>query len=97
MVCLKATFAFACTLPIVGAPIVIAGVGDGYGNYTCIDHGGGLATCYAHQSSFAVSTGASVSQGQVIGYVGYTGHCFGPHLHFEVRIHGNPVDPLGYL
>jgi murein DD-endopeptidase MepM/ murein hydrolase activator NlpD len=77
--------------------VVIAGWVGGYGNYTCIDHGGGMATCYAHQSSFAVSTGASVGQGQVIGYVGSTGHSFGPHLHFEVRINGNPVDPLGYL
>jgi len=77
--------------------VVIAGWEGGYGNYTCIDHGGGLATCYAHQSSFAVGVGASVSQGQVIGNVGNTGHSFGAHLHFEVRINGNPVDPLGYL
>jgi murein DD-endopeptidase MepM/ murein hydrolase activator NlpD len=77
--------------------IVLAGWTGGYGNYTCIDHGGGLATCYAHQSSYAVSSGAQVSQGQVIGYVGNTGHSFGAHLHFEVRINGNPVDPLGYL
>jgi murein DD-endopeptidase MepM/ murein hydrolase activator NlpD len=77
--------------------VVIAGWEGGYGNYTCIDHGGGLATCYAHQSSFAVGAGASVSQGQVIGYVGNTGHSFGPHLHFEVRVNGTPVDPLGYL
>ena len=77
--------------------VVLAGWVGGYGNYTCIDHGGGIATCYAHQSSFAVSAGESVSQGQVIGYVGCTGHCFGPHLHFEVRVNGTPVDPLGYL
>jgi murein DD-endopeptidase MepM/ murein hydrolase activator NlpD len=77
--------------------VVLAGWVSGYGNYTCIDHGGGLATCYAHQSSYAVSQGAAVSQGEVIGYVGCTGHCFGPHLHFEVRINGSPVDPLGYL
>ena len=77
--------------------VVIAGWVSGYGNYTCIDHGGGLATCYGHQSSFAVGVGASVSQGKVIGYVGNTGHSFGAHLHFEVRINGNPVDPLGYL
>jgi murein DD-endopeptidase MepM/ murein hydrolase activator NlpD len=77
--------------------VVIAGWVGGYGNYTCVDHGGGLATCYAHQSSFAVGVGASVSQGQVIGYVGNTGHSFGAHLHFEVRINGSPVDPLGYL
>ena len=69
----------------------------GYGNYTCIDHGGGISTCYAHQSSFATSNGASVSQGQVIGYVGCTGHCFGDHLHFETRVNGSPVDPMGYL
>jgi murein DD-endopeptidase MepM/ murein hydrolase activator NlpD len=77
--------------------VVIAAWNGGYGNYTCIDHGGGLATCYAHQSSYAVSSGAQVSQGQVIGYVGNTGHSFGAHLHFEVRINGAPVDPLGYL
>lgn len=69
----------------------------GYGNFTCLDHGGGLQTCYAHQSSFAVSAGQSVAQGDVIGYVGCTGHCFGDHLHFEVRIAGTPTDPLGYL
>ncbi len=69
----------------------------GYGNFTCLDHGGGLQTCYAHQSSVAVSAGQSVSQGQVIGYSGCTGHCFGPHVHFEVRVGGVPTDPLGYL
>ena len=69
----------------------------GYGNYTCIDHGGGLSTCYAHQSSFAVSLGQSVSQGAIIGYTGCTGYCFGPHLHFEVRINGSVTDPMGYL
>ncbi len=68
----------------------------GYGNFTCLDHGGGLQTCYAHQSSFAVTSG-SVSQGDIIGYVGCTGHCYGDHLHFEVRISGVPTDPLGYL
>jgi murein DD-endopeptidase MepM/ murein hydrolase activator NlpD len=69
----------------------------GYGNYSCIDHGGGLSTCYAHQSSFATSSGASVSQGDLIGYVGNTGHSYGAHLHFEVRINGAATDPLGYL
>jgi len=69
----------------------------GYGNFTCLDHGGSLQTCYAHQSSFAVGSGQSVSQGEVIGYAGCTGHCFGDHLHFEVRIGGAPTDPLGYL
>jgi murein DD-endopeptidase MepM/ murein hydrolase activator NlpD len=70
---------------------------SGYGNFTCIDHGGGLSTCYAHQESFAVSAGQQVAQGQVIGYSDCTGHCFGPHLHFEVRIDGTPTDPMGYL
>jgi murein DD-endopeptidase MepM/ murein hydrolase activator NlpD len=69
----------------------------GYGNYTCIDHGGGLSTCYAHQSSFATSVGSQVSQGDLIGYSGNTGHSTGPHLHFEVRVNGVPTDPLGYL
>jgi murein DD-endopeptidase MepM/ murein hydrolase activator NlpD len=76
--------------------VISAGWMGGYGNLVAIDHGGGLATAYAHLSGFAVS-GGSVGQGQVIGYVGCTGHCFGPHLHFEVRVSGSPVDPLGYL
>src|SRR4051812_30258325 len=77
--------------------VVLMGWVDGYGNYTCIDHGGGLSTCYGHQSAFATSQGATVSQGQIIGYVGCTGHCFGDHLHFETRVNGVPVDPMGYL
>jgi murein DD-endopeptidase MepM/ murein hydrolase activator NlpD len=76
--------------------IVLASASGGYGNYTCIDHGGGLSTCYAHQSSFARTSG-SIGQGSILGYVGCTGHCFGDHLHFEVRINGQAVDPLGYL
>jgi murein DD-endopeptidase MepM/ murein hydrolase activator NlpD len=77
--------------------VAIAAPTGGYGNYTCIDHGGGLATCYGHQESFAVSAGQPVSQGQVIGYSDCTGHCFGPHVHFEVRVNGAAVDPMGYL
>jgi murein DD-endopeptidase MepM/ murein hydrolase activator NlpD len=77
--------------------VAIAGPESGYGNYTCIDHGGGISTCYGHQESISVSVGQSVSQGQVIGYSDCTGLCFGPHLHFEVRLNGNPVDPMGYL
>jgi murein DD-endopeptidase MepM/ murein hydrolase activator NlpD len=77
--------------------VVLLGWTGGYGNYTCISHGGGISTCYAHQSSYATSNGASVSQGQVIGAVGNTGHSFGAHLHFEVRINGSPVNPMGYL
>ena len=89
----------------MGTPIKAAAAGtviycgweSGYGNLTVIDHGGNLATAYGHQSSIAVTCGEQVTQGQVIGYVGCTGHCTGPHLHFEVRVDGNPVDPLGYL
>jgi murein DD-endopeptidase MepM/ murein hydrolase activator NlpD len=77
--------------------VVLMGWVGGYGNYTCVQHTGSLSTCYAHQSSFATSNGASVGQGQVIGYVGCTGHCFGDHLHFETRVGGSPVDPMGYL
>jgi murein DD-endopeptidase MepM/ murein hydrolase activator NlpD len=75
----------------------IASYYGGYGNYTCIQHTASLSTCYGHQSSFAVSAGQNVSQGQVIGYVGCTGLCFGAHLHFEVRVNGSVVDPMGYL
>jgi murein DD-endopeptidase MepM/ murein hydrolase activator NlpD len=77
--------------------VITAGWEGGYGNLIVIDHGNGLATAYGHQSSFAVGYGAQVSQGQTIGYVGCTGHCYGPHLHFEVRVNGAAVDPLGYL
>jgi murein DD-endopeptidase MepM/ murein hydrolase activator NlpD len=77
--------------------VVLMGWVGGYGNYTCIQHTSSLSTCYAHQSAFGTSNGASVSKGQVIGYVGCTGHCFGDHLHFEVRVGGAPVDPMGYL
>ena len=77
--------------------VVLLGGQGGYGNYTCVAHGGGLSTCYAHQSRFGTSQGAAVRQGQVIGYVGSTGNSSGPHLHFEVRVNGSPVNPLGYL
>ncbi len=80
-----------------GGTVAMAGWMGGYGQYTCIQHGGGIATCYAHQSSIGVSVGAKVRQGQVIGSSGCTGHCFGDHLHFEVRVNGSPVDPMGYL
>jgi murein DD-endopeptidase MepM/ murein hydrolase activator NlpD len=88
-----------------GTPIAAAGSGTviyagwlgGYGNLTVIDHGGGLATAYGHQSQIGVSVGQQVGRGEVIGYVGSTGHSTGPHLHFEVRVNGQAVDPLGYL
>jgi murein DD-endopeptidase MepM/ murein hydrolase activator NlpD len=91
-----------------GTPIRAAGAGrvvlmqpeaasGGYGNFTCIQHTSSMSTCYAHQSQFATSMGATVSQGDVIGYSGCTGRCFGDHLHFEVRINGAVTNPLNYL
>jgi peptidoglycan DL-endopeptidase CwlO len=74
-----------------------AGASGGYGNFTCIQHSGSLSTCYAHQSRFGTSMGANVGKGQVIGYVGCTGLCFGDHLHFEVRVNGAVTNPMAYL
>jgi murein DD-endopeptidase MepM/ murein hydrolase activator NlpD len=82
---------------VAAGTVIYAGWMEGYGNLVVIDHGNGLATAYGHQSSIAAGNGSAVSQGQVIGYVGCTGHCFGPHLHFEVRVNGEPVNPLNYL
>jgi murein DD-endopeptidase MepM/ murein hydrolase activator NlpD len=90
----------ACGQPIWAADdgrVISAGWNGGYGNAVIIDHGRGVATLYGHQSSVAVSSGASVNRGQTIGYVGTTGLSTGCHLHFEVRINGNPVDPVPYL
>ena len=81
----------------LGGRVALAGPTGGYGNYTCIQHTASLSTCYAHQSSIGVSVGQQVSQGQVIGISGCTGLCFGPHLHFEVRINGAVTNPLNYL
>ncbi|MGH2694112.1 MAG: murein hydrolase activator EnvC family protein [Actinomycetota bacterium] len=88
-----------------GQPIVASKAGQvimssyysGYGNTVIVDHGGGYATLYAHMSDFATSSGKYVEQGKIVGYVGCTGSCTGDHLHFEVRINGNPVDPMKYL
>jgi septal ring factor EnvC (AmiA/AmiB activator) len=77
--------------------VIWCGWMSGYGNLVMIDDGGGLASLYGHQSRIAVSCGESIAQGQLIGYVGCTGFCTGPHLHFEIRLNGSPVDPLGYL
>jgi murein DD-endopeptidase MepM/ murein hydrolase activator NlpD len=93
-------FGASCGTPIhaAGSGVVLsAAPNDGYGNATVINHGGGLATLYGHQSAFAVSAGQVVAQGQVVGYVGSTGKSTGCHLHFEVRVNGTPVNPLGYL
>jgi murein DD-endopeptidase MepM/ murein hydrolase activator NlpD len=77
--------------------VALAGWQGGYGLYTCVQHTSSLSTCYAHQSRLATARGASVRQGQVIGYVGNTGHSFGDHLHFETWVRGSPVDPMGFL
>jgi murein DD-endopeptidase MepM/ murein hydrolase activator NlpD len=77
--------------------VVFAGWRGGYGNCTIVDHGGGVATLYAHQSALKVAQGDEVSRGQVIGAAGATGNATGPHLHFEVRVNGVPVDPMPYL
>jgi len=77
--------------------VVYAGWMSGYGYLVAIDHGGGLATAYAHNSSLLVTVGQRVAQGQVISLSGSTGHSTGPHVHFEVRVNGVAVDPLEYL
>lgn len=89
---------------VTGAPIRASKAGtvvsstydDGYGNHVVIDHGGGLASLYAHMSRLYVS-GGSVSQGETVGACGTTGASTGDHLHFEIRVNGSPQDPLNYL
>lgn len=77
--------------------VIVAGWMGGYGNLVVVDHGNGVATAYAHNTSITVGTGQAVSQGQLIAYSGNTGNSTGPHVHFEVRVGGGAVDPLGYL
>jgi len=88
-----------------GSPIHAAGTGvviyasweSGYGNYTCISHGGGISTCYGHQSAIYVSVGQTVVRGQVIGAEGSTGYSTGPHVHFEVRVDGAVRNPRLFI
>jgi len=80
-----------------GGTVIMAQWYGGYGNYILIDHGGGYSTGYGHLSAIYVTTGQSVQRGQAIGAVGSTGQSTGPHLHFEVRIAGKPVDPAPRL
>ena len=86
--------------PVVAAKagvVIVAGWMGGYGNLVVVDHGGGVATAYGHNTSVTVGVGQQVAQGQLIAYSGNTGHSTGPHVHFEVRINGGAVDPMGYL
>jgi len=77
--------------------VTVRGVQGGYGNMICVQHSDRFETCYAHLSGFAVNGGQTVRRGQVIGYVGCTGHCTGPHLHFETRVDGRAQNPDTYL
>lgn len=77
--------------------VAYVGSMSGYGNVVVVDHGGGIATTYNHLSGSSVGSGQRVSRGQPVGSVGCTGYCTGPHLHFEVRVSGAPVDPMPYL
>lgn len=76
--------------------VYFSGVASGYGNVVMINHGDNIETVYAHCSKLNVSTGESVTKGQTVAEVGSTGDSTGPHLHFEIRVNGNPVDPLQY-
>jgi murein DD-endopeptidase MepM/ murein hydrolase activator NlpD len=90
--------AYGCPIRSAAAGLVIvAGPLGPYGNVTVVDHGSGLSTVYAHQAGIIIDQGAAVTSGQVLGYVGTTGPTSAPHLHFEVRVHGSPVDPVAYL
>ena len=77
--------------------VIIAGWQRGYGNVVYVDHGSGLSTRYGHLSEIEVSVGQTVARGQTIGLVGSTGRSTGPHLHYEVRVNNQPVDPRPYL
>ncbi len=77
--------------------VVMAMARQGFGNVIVIDHGGRIASLYAHQSAFEVGFGEEVVEGQIIGYVGSTGYSTGPHLHLELRSFGKPINPAPYV
>lgn len=77
--------------------VTFAGWGGGYGNMVDIEHAGGISTRYGHAEALAVQAGQAVKKGQIIAYMGSTGYSTGPHLHYEVRIHGEAVNPVSYM
>jgi murein DD-endopeptidase MepM/ murein hydrolase activator NlpD len=77
--------------------VAVSGTVGGYGNYICIQHTSSLSTCYAHNSRLGVRKGESVRKGAMIAKSGCTGRCYGPHLHFETRVGGRPVNPMRYF
>jgi murein DD-endopeptidase MepM/ murein hydrolase activator NlpD len=78
--------------------VAVVGSGTtGYGNYVVVAHAGGLTTLYGHLAVALVTTGQTVGQGQPIGLEGSTGNSTGPHCHFELRVDGQPVDPVPFL
>jgi vancomycin permeability regulator SanA len=93
---LRAAYGSTVTSAAAGKAL-FAGMLGPYGNVVIIDHGGGMTTVYAHLAGFTVGEGDQVDDGQRLGFVGETGRSSGPHLHFEVRVHGSPVDPLAYV
>ncbi|MEO1445043.1 MAG: M23 family metallopeptidase, partial [Cyanobacteria bacterium J06635_11] len=77
--------------------VIMSGWYGGYGNTVILDHGGGLTTLYGHASRLHVSEGDTVKKGDTIAAIGTTGLSTGPHLHFEVRKGGEPINPMGFL
>lgn len=77
--------------------VIVAGWQGGYGYMVVIDHGGGMTTGYAHMNNVSVSVGQAVGQGTKVGGMGSTGNSTGTHVHFEVRVNGGAVNPIGYL
>jgi murein DD-endopeptidase MepM/ murein hydrolase activator NlpD len=92
--------AYTMGAPVVATAdgeVVMSGSSGGYGNLVQLNHGNGISTLYGHNSQLIVKVGQTVKKGQVIAYAGSTGKSTGPHVHYEVRVNNNPVDPMKYL